>query len=711
MGKRIGLLGLVFVGCSSNAGSGDGADAANAANAANAADVTAVQARSVMSLAERMSLESEASWAWSRDPQRGTPEHVVGRSSPLLTGGASAHDATVAFLNRFRDAYAMRDPGNEFVVAHEHRDELGMTHLRMQQVERGVVVKGAEMMVHYDAEGALRVLDANYVPGLDKVDVGPTLTADQALARARAEQATFVKAEAKGFADAANAANAMDAWALDEPRVTVGPELVIHALDQGPAALAYHVVLRSDVPAPHRLDYLIDAHSGAVLRSFDDIETVAGTGLGVLGDTKNIQVTQSGNTYSLTDSTRTPNGIRTYSIANRQTPLPGTLVTSASATGWDRVAQGAGAAVDAHFFAGVVYDYYKTGHNRLGIDGKNGAIISTAHYGSGVVNAFWDGQQMAYGDGNGSTARALSVSLDVVGHELTHGVTQYTSNLAYQGQSGALNESISDIFGSIIEHSYKADDTNNWLLGEGIFTNNKPFRDLAHPDKGQQPAHMSKYVNTTQDNGGVHTNSGIPNNAFYLMTKGGTNDVSKVQVSAGIGWDKAAKLWYRTQTTYLTSNGNFTAAANGNVSAANDLSFTQDEKNIVQCAWIAVGVLQGTCKPITGASGGAGGGDGGGGGTGGGDGTGGGGGNGTGGGGGNGTGGGKGTGAGGNKGSASGNPSGNDDAQFKTTAKGCSVSSSMVEDATSTSYGAILFAAAGLGALVSRRRRAVNVIK
>jgi len=673
MVKRIGLLGLVVMGCSSSGGTGDASD-------------MRARSSSVQQALQMLDGESRAAWEWSSDAHVRTPEgfglavnRVEGRSARLLVNGLGARDATVAFLTKFRDEYKMRDPANEFVVTREQHDELGMTHVRLQQVERGVIVRGAETLAHYDDSGALRVIDSSYVPGLDALDLAPALSADQVLARARAELAA---------ADA---------------RVERAPELVIHAREGQPAVLAYHLILRTD--APQRVDYTVDARTGAILSSFDDIETVDGSGTGVAGDTKTLHLSSSGNGFSLVDTTRTPGGIRTYTTSNKSSGLPGTLVTSNSATSWDTAAPGPGAAVDAHFFAGIVYDYYKTAHNRLGLDGQNGAITSSVHYSTNLVNAFWDGQQMAYGDGNGTTYRALSVSLDVVGHELTHGVTQFTSALTYQGQTGALNEAMSDIMGSIIEHSFNPDPVNNWLLGEAVSTTGTPFRDLIHPAAHQQPANLSKYVNTQQDNGGVHTNSGIPNNAFFLMTMGGTNDVSNVKVPAGIGWDKAAQLWYRTETTYLTSSANFSTVANGNISAANDLKFTEDEKSIVQCAWIAVGVIANpsTCAPLVGSGTGAGNGDGGGAGngTGGGD----------GGGAGNGTGGGSGQGqgvgdpGGSGNGSGSGGGDGTDESSLGGKGASCSVSPGDVGGTARASYDAVMLGAAGVGVLFARRRR------
>jgi MYXO-CTERM domain-containing protein len=177
-------------------------------------------------------------------------------------------------------------------------------------------------------------------------------------------------------------------------------------------------------------------------------------------------------------------------------------------------------------------------------------------------------------------------------------VTESTSALVYQGQSGALNESVSDIFGVFIEHSLKPDDTKNWLMGESIAKTSTGLRDFKNPANGQQPANMKSFVNTQQDNGGVHINSGIPNNAAFLMTMGGTNPTSGTAVKFGIGWEKSEKIWYRANTKYFLSTTNFAQAAQAVMQSAKDLALTDNELNIVDCAWKATGVVQGTCSPI-----------------------------------------------------------------------------------------------------------------
>jgi Zn-dependent metalloprotease len=234
-------------------------------------------------------------------------------------------------------------------------------------------------------------------------------------------------------------------------------------------------------------------------------------------------------------------------------------------------------------------------YSRASIDGDGLPLEATVHYGNSYDNAFWDGSRMVFGDGDGQVFSGFTRSLSVIGHELTHGLIQYTANLVYSGQSGALNESVSDVFGALVEqHSLGQDVTEaSWLIGEGIFTDEvqgTALRSLKAPGtaydddvlgRDPQPGHMSDFVETDDDNGGVHINSGIPNRAFYL-------------VSAGIGgsaWDRAGRIWYETVTTEIKANTDFRGFADATASVASRLfGEFSIEVDSVRSAWQAVGV-------------------------------------------------------------------------------------------------------------------------
>jgi Zn-dependent metalloprotease len=280
----------------------------------------------------------------------------------------------------------------------------------------------------------------------------------------------------------------------------------------------------------------------------------------------------------------------TYSADNRELPggQLGRLVRR----------EGAGptgdAAVDAaHDNAGIVHSFYKEVLGRDSIDGRGMKLQSVTHYGRNYNNAFWDGARMTYGDGDGKMFGSFSQSLDVVGHEMAHGVTERTADLRYRGQSGALNESWSDVFGELIEqwHENRSGFSTtsgaraaDWMIGEDIFTpgkNGDALRSMkapgtAHPGD-PQPAHMRDYKNMTGDNGGVHINSGIPNKAAY-------------EAAIRLGGEKTAKIWYHALTNYLTSTSQFSDAANATLSAARDLFKEGPEVQAVRDAWNSVGL-------------------------------------------------------------------------------------------------------------------------
>lgn len=531
---------------------------------------------------ESLEQATNQSWKWVQHDGLSTPAHLSSArtGAVLLAKGVTAERATKKFLAEYKGLYRLHDPEAELSLSRERTDELGMTHARFQQVTHGVPVLGAELHAHYDRDGHLASIDAQYVPGLHDIDVNPTIDAASVLAKLKTDALT----------------RATD-LSEDQLEADAG-KLVVYAPNAAAARLAYTYTVRA-VAGAHPAIWVttVDAKTGDVLNQYDNLQTVEASAVGALGDAKKFQVSQTGGGFAMTDSSRGIT-IRTFTAQKQQT-TPGTTVTSASLTQWDTGVTGAGAAVDAHTYAGVVFDYYKTKHARASLNGAT-TMESTAHFGTAYDNAFWDGRGMTYGDG-GELFKPLSAGLDVVAHEFTHGITEAESNLVYQGQSGALNEAVSDIFGAFIEHAAKPDPAKNWMMGEAITIGLQAsvMRDFKNPATGQQPAHMTNYRNTQQDNGGVHINSGIINNAAFLMTAGGTNPVSKTEVKFGIGWEKSEKLWYRASTQYFTQSTNFAQAAQGVMQAAKDIQLTQNEQNIVECAWKAVGIGTGACAAIT----------------------------------------------------------------------------------------------------------------
>jgi Zn-dependent metalloprotease len=288
-----------------------------------------------------------------------------------------------------------------------------------------------------------------------------------------------------------------------------------------------------------------------------------------------------------------PGRRRTIYTANHQEQLPGVVVATEQAPP-RRTADAA--AYEAFQGLGATWDFYFDIYGRQSIDDEGMALDATIHYGTDYNNAFWNGQQMVFGDGDGQIFNRFTIALDVIGHELTHGVTQDEAALQYMFQPGALNESISDVFGSLIKQraanqtAAKAD----WLIGAGLFTksvNGKALRSMkasgtAYDDpvlgKDPQPDHMDRYNNTYQDNGGVHINSGIPNKAFYQTAVD----------MGGFAWEKAGRIWYETlRDSALRDNTGFKRFANLTVATAIRLyGAGSTESAVVANAWASVGL-------------------------------------------------------------------------------------------------------------------------
>jgi len=281
--------------------------------------------------------------------------------------------------------------------------------------------------------------------------------------------------------------------------------------------------------------------------------------------------------------------IRVYDVNHgSDSDLPGVLVANPASSTDPEVAE-------AFRGAEATYTFYKDIYNRDSIDGKGMCIDSSVHFETGYDNAMWDGRQMIYGDGDGIYFNRFTIAIDVIGHELTHGVTEYEAGLVYQGQPGALNESMSDVFGILVKQWSlgQTADQADWLIGEGIFTRSvhgKALRSMSAPGtayddpklgKDPQPADMAHYVKTTEDDGGVHINSGIPNHAFYLTA----------MELGGHAWEKAGRIWYVTLSSALKPKSSFATAAKRFFQVAGVLfGVGSEEQAAVEKGWAGVGV-------------------------------------------------------------------------------------------------------------------------
>lgn len=461
------------------------------------------------------------------------------------------------FMNDNKAKLGIDNPDNEFVEINEKDDNLNFKHIKVQQTVQGIPVYGREYIVHFDKNDQVYAINGKYDSQAKsvKVDKSKLISGDKAV--------QIAKSQVK----------------FDSLEITPTAKLYIYKVNNQYVP-AYEVRVNFISPEPGDWHFFVNAYTGQVVDKYNSLAKVAatGSGTGVLGDTKNLnldKVTVGGKTqYQMKDATHGAT-ITTYNSKSTSSE-PGTLISSTTNVINDK------AAVDAHYYAGVVYDYYKNKFGRNGIDGKNLPMKSSVHYLKNWVNAEWTGTQMLYGDGDGVQALPLSGALDVVGHEMTHGVDQYEANLTYKDQSGALNESMSDCFGMFIKF-YAQPTKADWLIGEDVWTPATPgdaLRSMKDPKAYDQPDNMKDYVTTSDDNGGVHTNSGIPNKACYLTA-----------TNPSVGVSKAEQIYYRALCNYLTSDSDFHDARAALVQSATDLyGANSAEVNAVNGAWDAVGV-------------------------------------------------------------------------------------------------------------------------
>ncbi|MFQ3664072.1 MAG: M4 family metallopeptidase, partial [Chloroflexaceae bacterium] len=445
------------------------------------------------------------------------------------------------FLDQNRALFGLRSAAEELrLLRYEPDAQRGFTHLRFDQLYQGLPVFGRQLVVHLDPDQRIVAVNGQFHPQIT-ITPDPAVTPDAALA------AALLDLRGKQ----------LDADELARIAITPVPartRLVIYVDERGGAALAWQLTILTTTPLG-QWTYFVNARRPLVIHAFDSI-----------------MHTRRRRTFTAQNTTR----------------VPGRLIIDEGERSRDPVAQA------AHDGAGAVYDYFFASFQRNSIDGRGMPLVSTVNFGSDpqdAENAAWIGEynQIIYGDG-GRIFKPLPFGLDVIGHEFTHGITQYTADLIYEGQSGALNESYSDVFAVMI-------DRDDWLIGEDVIKsppyprpylrsmqdpNAEGAYDPRNPLEGiGQPATMAEYANlpnTRQaDNGGVHINSGIPNHAHYLLAQ-------------AIGREKTEQIAYRALTQYLTPSANFVDAAKASARAAADLYGQGAEVEAVRQAFARVGI-------------------------------------------------------------------------------------------------------------------------
>jgi bacillolysin len=497
----------------------------------------------------------------------------------------------------------MQRAGDMRVASWEADDQIGgRAHQRLRQFYRGIPVFGGDVAVQTEGGTPVSIFGTVY----QGINVNPDPI--------RSETEVQVAAEV---------------FAGGRMRAGESPTLVVLPRDDGRYLLAWRAEVRTD---SDRILCFVDDATNAVVLAFSNLKTQQPSviiGRGVLGDDKKVAVSLSGSTYTARDRYR-PGAITTHDMKTDITRLVNILdnvisvastdIASTTSTPWTD-----GAVVDAQVYAGYTYDYFYKRFGRHGLDNRDRPILIFVHpvqrdswaqlynqYSLYYTNAFYDGSgRIVFGEGlppgvtsGGKSWNYTSGAIDIVAHELTHGVTDYSSDLIYLNESGALNEAFSDIMATGVEFFFQPPGSGqmkaDYLEGEDAVSGGG-LRSLDDPASKGNPDHYSKRYIGTNDNGGVHTNSTIAGHAFYLAIEGGTNRTSGLSVQ-GVGpanRDQIEKIFYRAFVNLMPSNGTFATARSTTIQAARDLygAGTAAERAVTD-AWTAVGVLASVGGPV-----------------------------------------------------------------------------------------------------------------
>lgn len=561
---------------------------------------------------------------------RAPVEPIHSQASDVATAAATPGLAAAIAPGLFTpSASPAASPESSFRLISQELDSLGMVHRRTQQLLNGLPLIGAMAIEHRRGDGLVSVSGEWITPPSAPLASRPALHEGRALSAALAaigattykwqlpEEEAFLKAETG------------DANATFFPKGT----LVYYAGDRNlghqPVRLAYQFDIYAQEPIGRQLIY-VDALNGRILGSNallheGNVAATAMTGYSGQQAITTDSVAGTVTSYRLRETSGGGKTIQTYNLKNKSSYGAASDFTDADnqwgfGDAYTAASSKDAFALDAHFGAEKTYDFFKEKFNRNSIDGNGFALKSYVHYGRNYFNAFWDGSRMTYGDGSSANGNLPLTSLDVCGHEIAHGLTSFTANLNYSYESGALNEGFSDIFGTAIE-AYARGRTGigvnsgrwNWTLGEDF---SYVIRDMANPKRFQDPDTYqgTGWATGSGDNGGVHTNSGVLNYWFVLLTEGSgagvehssididgsvdTNDKGYAFEVRGLGLDKSQAVAYRTLTTYLSPTSNYLQARTWSLQAAADLvaggQLTAEDAGEVAYAWNAVAVGGGT---------------------------------------------------------------------------------------------------------------------
>ncbi len=470
--------------------------------------------------------------------------------------------------------------GDQYVARDVVVDPDGTEHVRFDRRHKGLRTIGADVVIHSRADGSFRAASHTLGRSLD-LDTDASVNEDSAISKAMAAFAG--KASARGRA-----------------------ELVVYARGEEPL-LAWDVLVTGEGKdgTPSEMHMIVDARGGQIIDGWDDIHTAASAGVGKSFFSGQVALTTDSQTsnYALRDPSR--GNQATNNMGGKTSGNGRNFVDLDNTWGNFTTTDPATIGVDAQYGAAVTWDYYLNTHGRSGIANNGVGALSRVHYSRRYNNAFWSDSCfcMTYGDGDGVTYNPFD-SLDVAGHEMSHGVTSRTANLIYSGESGGLNEATSDIFGTLVEFSANnASDPGDYLIGEKLYKSNptgtKALRYMFKPsiDGASKDCYYSGIGSID-----VHYSSGVANHFFYLLAEGAVVPAGFTQTPndlvcngntalTAIGKDAAGSIWYRALTVYMTSSTNYAAARQATLNAATDLYGNGSAQyNAVAAAWSAVNV-------------------------------------------------------------------------------------------------------------------------
>ena len=457
----------------------------------------------------------------------------------------------------------------------------------------GIRIDYTQLMLHYRNDSLLSS-NGKYVD-IATADVVPTITSQQAIDYAKNE----VRAIMYLWEDSASMTFLQQYSGINNFYPT--PELILFPINDSVLKIGYKMEIVATNPSSEDL-FIVDAKTGDILYTESLICSISGTAETRYSGTQTISTKESDGNYKLLENSDRVN-ILTINM-NRKTDLSQSSLFADNDNDWTSLeyhnSNMDDAALDAHWGAEMVYDYFFNIHGRNSYNNNGGSLINFVHYNDTMDNAYWYMNHMEYGDG-GSRYKILT-SLDVVSHEISHGVCQYSADLQYWGESGAINESLSDIYAACVQN-YANVGKNIWLIGDEICRNDIAMRSMNNPKLLEDPDTylMTYWKNTSNpsrenDNGGVHTNSGVMNYWFYLLCEGGAgiNDYNYHYNVDGIGMGKAERIVYLMETGhYLTKTSTFYEARQASINAAIFLyGVCSKEVSTVIQAWNAVGVVK-----------------------------------------------------------------------------------------------------------------------